>query len=278
MKNLEFFRRVSIGRYLDRDSPVHALSPLGKYLWLLALILPASLVRSALALAFIAASALGLALLARIKPGYLLKGFLPVLPLLGIAMAFQIVFTSSGDKSAVIASLGPISLTLRELGALAALALRFLTMMLSLGLFTCVITEGDTARGIEDLLAPLARLGFPAHSLALAVAVAFRFIPLVAGELESVVKAQAARGADFGAGSGGPLRKARAYLPLIVPITIRALERAELLAEAMEARCYRPKGRSRYVVHAAGPLDLAARLAAVAYCVLVFFAAGRLAW
>ncbi len=278
MKNLEFFRRVSIGRYIDGDSPVHALSPIGKYLWLLALILPASLVRSALALAFLSITALGLALAARIKPAYLLKGFLPVLPLLGIAMAFQLVFTASGDQSAILASLGPVSVTLRELGALAALALRFLAMMLSLGLFTCVITEGDTARGIEDLLAPLARLGFPAHSLALAVAVAFRFIPLVAGELESVVKAQAARGADFGAGKGGPLRKARAYLPLVVPVTIRALERAELLAEAMEARCYRPKGRSRYVVHASGALDLAARLGAVAYCVFVFLVAGRLAW
>ncbi|HAE20990.1 MAG TPA: hypothetical protein DCG47_01520 [Spirochaetaceae bacterium] len=151
-------------------------------------------------------------------------------------------------------------------------------MMLSLGLFTSVITEGDTARGIEDLLAPLSYVGFPAHALALAVAVAFRFIPIVAGELESVVKAQAARGSDFGAGKGGPIRKARAYLPLIVPVTIRALERAEMLAEAMEARCYRPKGRSRYVVHASGTLDTVARLGAIAYCAVLLIAAGRVAW
>jgi energy-coupling factor transport system permease protein len=127
-------------------------------------------------------------------------------------------------------------------------------------------------------LAPLSRIGFPAHSLALAVAVAFRFIPIVAGELESVVKAQAARGADFGAGRGGPIRKARAYLPLIVPVTIRALERAEMLAEAMEARCYRPKGRSRYVMHASGPFDTAACVGALAYCVIILCIAGRVAW
>jgi energy-coupling factor transport system permease protein len=278
MKNLEFFRRVSIGRYIDRDSPVHRLSPLGKYLWLLALIVPASIARSALILGVIALSALALALAARIRPGYLLKGFLPVLPLLGIAMVFQLVFSASGDQSRVLVSIGPISVTLRELASIAALALRFLTMMLALGLFTSVITEGDTARGIEDLLAPLARVGFPAHSLALAVAVAFRFIPIVAGELESVVKAQAARGADFGAGRGGPIRKARAYLPLIVPVTIRALERAEMLAEAMEARCYRPKGRSRYVMHASGPLDTAASICAIAYGIIIVYIAGRAAW
>jgi energy-coupling factor transport system permease protein len=91
------------------------------------------------------------------------------------------------------------------------------------------------------------------------VAVAFRFIPIITGELESVVKAQAARGADFGRKKGGPIRKARAYLPLLLPVTIRALERAEALAEAMEARCYSSKGRSRYVESLGGPGDLLVR-------------------
>lgn len=265
MKSLEFFSRVSIGRYIERDSAVHRLSPAAKYLWLFAFILPVSAIRSVAAMSFLAAAAIAAAALAKIRPSYLLRGFLPVLPLVGIAAAFQIVFTSPGDKSAVLLAIGPVSVTLRELAAVGGMALRFLAMMLGLGLFTSVITEGDTARGIEDVLSPLAKLGFPAHQLALAVAVAFRFIPIVAGELEGTVKAQAARGADFGTGKGGPLRRARAYLPLVVPVTIRALERAEALAEAMEARCYEARGRTRYVKTEGGRYDLVARLAAIAF-------------
>ena len=221
MKNMEFFRNVSIGQYVDEDSVVHRLAPATKYLWLLAILVPASLARSGFTVMLLAASSLAFALLARVRPLFLLRGFLPVMPLLVIAAILQVVFTRPGDTSVVFVSIGPLSLTAMEAQAVLGMAARFLTMMLSLGLFTSVISEGDTARGIEDLLAPLARFGFPAHALALTVAVAFRFIPIVAGELESVVKAQAARGADFGAGKGGPIRKARAYLPLVVPVTIR---------------------------------------------------------
>jgi len=158
-----------------------------------------------------------------------------------------------------------VSLSAREAVAVALMALRFAAMMTAIGLFTSVTSEGDTARGVEDLFAPLERIGFPARSFALMIAVAFRFIPIVAGEFESVVKAQAARGADFGAGARGPIRKAKAYLPLIVPVTIRALERAEALAEAMEARCYGAGPATRYVDTAGTAADIAARAAAVAW-------------
>jgi len=269
MRNLEFFMNVSIGQYLERDSPVHRLAPVTKYLWLLAVVLPLSLVRSPFVVAFAAGSTILLALLAKISPLFLLRGFLPVLPLVGFAAAMQVVFTWPGDQSTVLAALGPVSITARELAAVSAMALRFLAMMLGIGLFTSVISEGDTARGVEDLFSPLARFGFPAHALALTVAVAFRFIPIITGELESVVKAQAARGADFGRRRGGPIRKARAYLPLLLPVTIRALERAEALAEAMEARCYTSKGRSRYVEYPGGPADMLARIGSVLFFVVV---------
>lgn len=277
MKNLEFFRNISIGQYQDADSVVHGLSPSAKYLWLMAIVLPVSLVRSSMVIAAIALIVLGFSLAARVRPSFLLRGFLPVLPLVGIAAFFQIVFTWSGDTSAALLSLGPVTVTVREAFLVAGMALRFFAMMLAVGLFTSVITEGDTARGIEDLFGPLAALGFPAHALALSIAVAFRFVPIVAGELEAVVKAQASRGADFGRGGGGPIAKARAYLPLVVPVTIRALERAEALAEAMEARCYRAEGRTRYVENAGGRLDWLARILAPLFAASAFAANALLA-
>lgn len=269
MKNLEFFMNVSIGQYLERDSPVHRLAPVTKYLWLLAVVVPLSLVKSPFIVASVAVTITLLALLAKVSPLFLLRGFLPVLPLVGLAATMQVVFTWPGDQTAVLVAVGPVSLTARELGAVSAMALRFLAMMLGIGLFTSVISEGDTARGIEDLFSPFARFGFPAHALALTVAVAFRFIPIITGELESVVKAQAARGADFGRKKGGPIRKAKAYLPLLLPVTIRALERAEALAEAMEARCYASKGRSRYVEYPGGACDMVARFGAGLYASVV---------
>ncbi|HQO66184.1 MAG TPA: energy-coupling factor transporter transmembrane component T, partial [Spirochaetales bacterium] len=167
------------------------------------------------------------------------------------------------DASPVLARVGPVSVTAREALAVLTMGLRFIAIMTAIGLFTSVTSEGDTARGVEDLFSPLSSLGFPARPLALMIAVAFRFIPIIAGEFESVVKAQAARGADFGAGARGPIRKAKAYLPLLVPVTIRALERAEALAEAMEARCYGTGPATRYVDTAGGAADVVARIVAM---------------
>lgn len=270
MKGLEFWKHVSIGRYVEVDSPVHRLTPVAKYLWLLALMLSASLSGSAPVVCVTALLPLCFARLARVRIMFLLRGFLPVLPFMGIAAVFQILFSWPSDRSAVLLSLGPVSLSAREAVAVLLMALRFIAIMSTIGLFTSVTSEGDTARGIEDLCAPLARVGFPARGFALMIAVSFRFIPIVAGEFESVVKAQAARGADFGAGARGPVRKARAYLPLIVPVTIRALERAEALAEAMEARCYGAGPATRYVDTAGGAADMAVRAAAIVYSIVIF--------
>ncbi|TFG80060.1 MAG: hypothetical protein E4H20_11340, partial [Spirochaetales bacterium] len=147
MKNMEFFRNVSIGQYVDEDTPVHRLAPATKYLWLLALLTPASLARSTLSVMVLAASSLVFALVARVRPLFLLRGFLPVMPILLIAAVLQVAFTRPGDNSLVLIALGPLSLSALEARAVLGMAARFVTMMLSLGLFTSVITEGDTARG-----------------------------------------------------------------------------------------------------------------------------------
>lgn len=263
MRNLEFFRNVSIGNYVGVDSAVHRLSPAAKYLWLIVVVAASSASGSVAVVAAAAALTAAFVALSRVRFGFLLRGFLPVLPLLGLAALLQLLVSWPNDDSAVLLSLGPLSATLREVVAVSLMAARFFTIMLAIGLFTSVTSEGDTARGIEDVLSPLARLGFPARDLSLAVAVAFRFIPIVAGELEAIVKAQAARGADFGSGRGGLVRKVRAYLPLLVPVTIRALERAQALGEAMEARCYGPQARTRYMEASRGWVDALAKAGAL---------------
>ncbi len=101
---------------------------------------------------------------------------------------------------------------------------------------------------------------------------AFRFIPIIAGELEAIVKAQASRGADFGGRGFNPIAKVIAYIPLVVPVTIRALERANALADAMEARCYSSRGRTRYIVSESGTMDFALSISALVFGTAATFA------
>jgi energy-coupling factor transport system permease protein len=95
-------------------------------------------------------------------------------------------------------------------------------------------------------------------------------VPILVAELESIAKAQASRGADFGSGRGGPIAKARAYLPLFVPVTVRALERAEIMAEAMEARGYSEDGRTRLAAYPRRRGELIADILAILACVASF--------
>jgi energy-coupling factor transport system permease protein len=270
MRGIEFFRNVSIGQYRQGSTYVHRLGPATKYLWLIALMVSGIASSSYAGALLPLALALAIGAEAAIRPGFLLRGLKPLLPLLLISTVLQTVFAWPGDRSRVLAALGPISLTAREARLVIMTFLRTLSLMTVVGLFTSVTSEGETVHGIEDALAPLSRLGLRPQRLALAVGIALRFVPIIAGELESIAKAQASRGADFGSGRGGPIAKARAYLPLFVPVTIRALERAELLAEAMEARGYVEEGRTRLASYPRQRGEGLARMAAFLACAASF--------
>lgn len=267
MKGIEFFRNMSIGQYVDTGSSVHRLTPATKYLGLLSIATPA-IAGGPLAVLLAFAATLAVGRVARVPLTFILRGLKAAVPILAIVVLLQILFGWTGDRSPVLVRIGPVAITGLVLRNAAMTVMRTFTLMTIASLFTSLVTESEAAHGIEDSLAPLGRLGLPVHALALAVATAFRFVPILGGELESIVKAQAARGADFGSGRGGPLHKARAYLPLFVPVTIRALERAEALAEAMEARCYTGDGRVRWVVYPKQEGENAVRIGVLGFAVL----------
>lgn len=266
MRGIEFSRNVSIGQYVASNSYVHRLTPATKYLWLLSLMSVAIAGLTFSVVLAVLASALAIGAAAGLRPGFLLRGIKPLAPMLALVAVLQFVFSWPGDRSAVLFSLGPFAATEREARIALMAAARTLSLMAVIGLFTSVTSESQTIHGIEDLLAPLSRLGLRPRRLALAVGVVFRFIPVIALELETIVKAQASRGADFGSGRGGPIAKARAYLPLFVPVTVRALERAELLAVAMDARGYSEEEVTRYAKYKRIRGEILIRSAALAYC------------
>lgn len=249
MKDLEFFRNVTVGQYLESDSPVHHLTPATKFfaitMFFFALFANTG-VAGTLLLGLLVALA---ALAARVNPLSLLRSVIPALPFLGFIALLTLVFQQAKEESSVLVTLGPWQLHSAALLAIALLFLRFTAVVMGIGLLTSVTSEREIAHGVEDSLRPLGRLGFPAHEFALIIAIALRFVPIVAGELEGIVRAQASRGGDFGSSGINPLRKARAYLPLFVPLIIRTLERAEILIEAMEARCWVGAGRTRYATY-----------------------------
>ncbi len=192
-----------------------------------------------LALALSAALVAGLASLARIPPRVLLRGLRPVFFLLVLAVAMN-AFFAPGPQ----AKLAFLSFSARGLKLGVVVAARLILLVLGTTLLTLTTTPIELTDGVERLLTPFKRFGIPAHELAMMMTIAIRFVPTLADEAAKLVKAQAARGADFE--SGNVFRRARSFIPVLIPLFVGIFRRADELASAMEARGYRGgEGRTR---------------------------------
>jgi energy-coupling factor transport system permease protein len=275
MSEFEFLRNVTIGQYLPRPSIVHRLDPRIKLL-AIALLISGTIASKSL-------SALLLALLlvcattvwAQIPVSFALRGLRPALPFLLFLALLQMVTIPQYDTGQVLWQWWRIVLTTADLRASALMILRFIVLILALSVFSLTTSTTQVTHGVEHLLRPLQRIGFPGHELALTIIIAIRFVPLLALEAERIAKAQASRGADFGRGSKNPFKRARRMFPLLIPLFVTALQRAERLILAMEARCYAGgKGRTN-LIH----LHLQQRdVAALFICIVVTSMLVATAW
>jgi len=235
----EFLGRTTIGQYLPTGSVLHRLDPRVKLCMGLLLIIATIGTRSLAGLAILLAAVLLGLRLARISLRFAMSGLRPILPfllLLALLQVFAIPQYTSG--SAVLWRWHFLVITSGGLLAGALLIGRFCVLVLGISLFSFATSTTELTHGIEHLLLPLQRFGLPAHEFALVVNIAMRFLPILAAETERLMKAQASRGADFGRGRGSVLPRTRRILPLLVPLFLIALQRADDLVEAMEARCY----------------------------------------
>jgi energy-coupling factor transport system permease protein len=252
MSEFEVLRSLAFGQYLPTDSVLHRLDPRVKLTGavLLTLVL---MVRGGTSVALLGlALALTLLGLARVPLGHALRGLRPLLPLFLIVLLLQLLFYPHSAAvqagSLVVWQWGPVLISGASLVALVAMLLRMVAIVLLLTLLTAIADTSDLTHGVEGVLRPFQGLGLPAHELSLVLVVTLRFVPLLGQELERLMKAQAARGADFGRGRGGFVPRVRRTFPLIVPLFVAALRRSEELAVAMEARGYGGgKGRSHFV-------------------------------
>lgn len=232
---MEFLRSVTFGQYVPVDSAVHRLDPRTKILATVVLAGVLFAVQDARGLGVVAAF-LGAATVAgRIPLGHLLRGLRPVVWLLGIAVLLQALFGGTGGHPLV--QWGPVVVTRENLELALFYGWRLVLLIVATTLMTFVTSPVELTDGLERLLRPLHRVGVPAHELALMMTIALRFIPTLLEEAEKIMKAQMARGAEFTRGS--LVQRARSLVPLLVPLFVSAFRRADALALAMEARCYR---------------------------------------
>jgi energy-coupling factor transport system permease protein len=186
--------------------------------------------------------------IARIPLGYALKGLLPPLPFIVFLSVLQILFGPRGTAVAPLWVWGPVSVSAAGLLSGALLVLRFAVLILAISWLSFCISTTEIVHALDALLTPLTKIGLPTHAFVLMVQVTLHFLPLLAQEAERIAKSQASRGAEWGTGRGGLLRRARQALPLLVPLFLAGLQRAENLALAMEARGYQGgKGRTTMV-------------------------------
>lgn len=224
---------ITIGQYVPRDSVIHALDPRTKIILTTLYIVILFAVNTPIGYGLIAFLSLVVILLSRLPLKYVLRGLKPLLWII----AFTFILNLFMNHGKVIATLGPLKITQEGLRLAVFMSLRVIFLVLTTSLLTLTTSPITLTDGIERLLNPFRKIGVPAHELAMMMTIALRFIPTLLEETEKIMKAQMARGADFE--SGNIIQRAKSLVPVLVPLFISAFRRADDLAMAMEARCYR---------------------------------------
>lgn len=238
MSDFEFQRFVTIGQYIPTGSPIHGLDPRTRLVAAALLLVAVTAAPHLLGLALSIVAILSFVVLARVPLTYVWRGLVAPLPFIMFLVVLQILLNPSSAPQPW-AALGPIRISADNVLDGAKILLRFPALILTITLLSACTETTEAVRGLSLLLHPLTRLGLPVQDFVLMVQVALRFLPLLTREAERIAKSQASRGAEWGTGRGGPLRRARQALPVLLPLFLISLERAENLALAMEARGYR---------------------------------------
>lgn len=231
---------ITIGQYIPGQSLVHNLDPRTKILSAVIFMIALFTVKSPLGYISMGVFTFFVIWLSQIPLHYLLRGLKPVLIIIVFTVTLHLFLTPGTE----IFKWGIFKITLEGVRQGVFMGLRLIFLVFITSLLTLTTSPISLTDGLEYLLSPGRRIGLPAHELAMMMSIALRFIPTLLEETEKIMKAQMARGADFE--SGNLWRRAKNMVPLLVPLFVSAFRRADDLAMAMEARCYRGgTGRTR---------------------------------
>ena len=234
---------ITLGQYYPTKSVIHGLDPRIKIVISIILIAVLFMCKSVYSYFTVAAFILFAVFLSRVPCSFVLKGLKPVL-FIAVFTAVINLFFSDGK---ILFKIGFLTATYEGMYLAIKMVVRLMLLITVTTLLTLTTSPIMLTDGMERLLSPLKRIKVPAHELAMMMTIALRFIPTLIEETDKIIKAQSARGADFA--SGNVLSRAKAMVPILVPLFISAFKRADELATAMECRCYRGgEGRTRLKV------------------------------
>ena len=235
---------ITLGRYIPLDSPIHRMDPRAKIgamlLVLIAIFFPAGWIGYGIIFAAVSV----VILLSRLNISYIWKSMKPMLIMLLFLLVINVLVIHTGTP---LFTIGPVTVYTDAVMQTLYIVVRLLLMIMITTCLTATTKPLDMTLGLEDLLKPFEKIGVPSHEIAMLISIALRFIPDLIDETNRIIKAQESRGVDLK--EGKLTERIGAILSLIVPLFVSAFQRAEDLANAMEARGYQPgEKRTRYKV------------------------------
>lgn len=225
---------ITLGQFFPINSPIHRLDPRVKIISAIIFIIVVFMCKTPLSFGVIIALNALVIYLSRIRFSVILKSLKPVLILI-IFTAIINLFLTSGDNYVVNWKF--IRISQDGIYSAVIMSVRIIMLVSFTSLLTFTTSPILLTDGIEALLKPFSKIGLPAHELAMMMTIALRFIPTLLEETDKIIMAQKSRGADFE--SGNLIKRAKALVPILVPLFINSFRRADELATAMECRCYR---------------------------------------
>ena len=255
-------RDITLGQYYQTDSVIHRLDPRvklgGTLLYMISLFLFENIWGHFLAALFLAA----VIRISRVPFRFMVRGMKTILFLILITVTFNL-FLTPGEA---LVTVWKLTITREGVRMAVFMVIRLTLLIIGSSVMTLTTTPNNLTDGLEKMLGPLKLLKVPVHEVAMMMSNALRFIPILLEETDKIMKAQMARGADFD--TGNLIQRAKALVPLLVPLFISAFRRANDLAMAMEARCYRGgEGRTKMKPLIYQRCDYIAYLVILAYLV-----------
>ncbi len=235
-------KNITIGQYYPTDSVIHRLDPRVKLFGTIVFLVSLFLTDHYLGYAVITVCLAAVLKLSKVPFKMLLKGLRGILILLLFSVVFNIFLVPGRE----LVHIWFLSITAEGIRRAIFLGIRLVYLVIGTSLMTLTTTPTDLADGLEKALRPLNKLHIPVHDITMMMSIALRFIPILMEETDKIMMAQKARGADFE--TGGLLKRAKALIPLFVPLFVSAIRRAIDLANAMETRCYQG-GEGRTKMH-----------------------------
>ena len=233
-------RDITLGQYYPADSVIHKLDPSVKLFGTLIYIISLFVFKGLPAFILAAIFLVVLIKLSKVPFSYMVKGLKTIVLIMLFAAVFNL-FLTPGTK---LVSFWIFTITYEGLKNAVVMMVRLIFLIIGTSLMTLTTTPNELTDGLEKALSPLKYIKVPVHEIAMMMSIALRFIPILIEETDKIMKAQMARGADFE--HGNLIQKAKNMVPLLVPLFVSAFRRANDLAMAMEARCYRGgEGRTK---------------------------------